>query len=204
MHPAVLTTPAALQVSLEQWRQASGTYDPGKLNQLVDIITKHQLHGRYVQELLYDVLSVCTGLPHGRLSAELPLPSYSTQHRALHTAAVGRKQQVQGIVEQQQLVGLECDEGTFQRLKHFVVLAVLPYHQRQLLGVPTITDTAAQVWLCRELCMAHPLLCLMVHAHAAVSYGIRMQSNVCALLWIWMGPAGLGYVECSPAAKFSC
>lgn len=44
MPPAVPTTRAALQVKLEQWRLAAGTYDPAKLNQLVDIVTKHQLH----------------------------------------------------------------------------------------------------------------------------------------------------------------
>mmetsp|Transcript_22169 Transcript_22169/g.57821 ORF Transcript_22169/g.57821 Transcript_22169/m.57821 type:complete len:314 (+) Transcript_22169:602-1543(+) len=144
---AVLTTPATLEVTLEQWKQASGSYNPSKLSELVDVITKHHLHGRHVRELLYDVLSMCTGLPHSTLSAQLDLPSYSTQQRAMLTAAEDRKQKVVDIVQQHQLIGLECDEGTFARLKHFVVLAVLPYHQRQLLGVPTITDTTAKTQL---------------------------------------------------------
>ena len=52
-------------------------------------------------------ISVCTGLPTSELSAQLQLPSYSTQHRALLTAAEGRKEQVAGIVNTCEDIGPE-------------------------------------------------------------------------------------------------
>lgn len=113
-----------------------------------------------MRELLYALLSLLTDLPRSSLPSLFPLPSYTTQHRAMHTLAVGRQQQLHDIMQQQQLVGLECDEGAFARLKHFVVLSILPFHQRHLLDVPVITSTTAEV--SRDLRMANAVKGLLI------------------------------------------
>eukprot|EP00983_Pelagomonas_calceolata_P044680 1139408-Pelagomonas_calceolata.AAC.3 len=138
---------AALMVTIDQWREHKGSYDEDKVVQLACIIEKYQLHGRRVRELLYEVLSLLTGQPIVSLQEQLPLPSYTTQQRAVHATAFGRHQQLCSMLGKQELVGLECDEGAFARQKHFVVLLLQPYRQRHFLGAPTITDTSAQTQL---------------------------------------------------------
>lgn len=137
----------AITAILDSWRPGPhGRLDGSKMSQLSDIVAKYQLRIGSLQELMYALLSLCTGQPVADLSAVLKLPSYGSIWTAFHATSIGRRDELQALL-QGKLFGVECDEGSFQRCKAFMILVTMLDSQRFYLDTPKVTSLLCMLFL---------------------------------------------------------
>ena len=150
-------------VPLVQWKTDRRKYSHEQLQQLGDFIVRYRVTGTKVNQLIYAVLQMTTGIPAAELRSMITLPSYSTQWRVVLTVGHLRKLQLADVVGSAHVYGHEYDEGTHRRTAREVINYNVPGRGRAFSGAPVVRITSEEERSALPGPVMHSGLCVRIY-----------------------------------------